>query len=225
MFLCHIITCTISLGDTQDGVALDLNTYTVVEQDGDVLISRSYSSDKDDPFRVRSDAVSSPNIISQEGEGESPEEVCQLFDHAQSPLPLSLPDPTPPLSQLLNHTPELSTTPLQLDTPSNKLIFPNISIVPMISNPINSRKSSPTKSVNKSRDSLNSYDTDEWLDKELEGVASGCGSEDDSIDGDANSNDTWSRGMTREIHWSPDGLPLMTLALISRRSRHRAGTV
>ena len=109
-----------------------------------------------------------------------------------------------------------------------------------------SSDSSPRKVMRKSRDadSLMSCDTDEWIDNQLErdldslqlgeGNRGGTGEpieeegvanegEEGEKEEDVDGFGKWLKGMSKEVEWSPEGLPLMKFALISRRSRHRAG--
>ncbi len=171
---------------------------------------------------------------------ESIQEVCVLPDggnhgntvQSSSPIntrqsaPILIPDklsssPTKPQSttQLINNNSNDLITLTPLATPTNSTIS---STTPSLSS--KSRDSSPIKSINKSHDvtSIASCDTDEWIDNELEQKSTQHLEEKEGPPPPP-CNDKWSKGMTKNVQWTPEGIPLITIALISRRSRHRAG--
>lgn len=92
---------------------------------------------------------------------------------------------------------------------------------------------SPTKSC-KSRDvdSIASFDTDEWADGQLEEELSEPEErehqekkKEKEEEETTESRSKWSEGWSKGPEFSEEGLPLITMALISRRSRHRAGKI
>lgn len=250
---------------------INMRSYTVIEKDeNDQIVSRSYSSDKDDSMTVmqsslnegdndgelstmrdRSMLISSPtkeeDILKQKNttpviniphlniphkdspQGGSAESTCPLPPELLPPLIPTPTDHTPNLSPR-DHTPKSS--PFD-HTPSLSLQHFTVSRIPVITDRnsgSSSHDTSPTKSVSKSNNSLISLDTDEWIDDRIEQ------DDDDQVDlnhvedegndsKEKNDEEGGKWGKTAGVEWSTDGLPLIKIALISRRSRHRAGSV
>ena len=150
------------------------------------------------------------------------------FDHDNAQSDVHQPD----LISINEYSPKISAQSTTQIINVNNNHVPSISIatptnsIPSATPPDSrrSRDSSPTKSVTRSRnDSPVSCDTDEWIDNEFERDTPEEETRRRSLLEDKLPNDKWSKGMAKNIEWTPEGIPLIKIALISRRSRHRAG--
>lgn len=206
---------TVSSLESSMSGTVDIMSYDIIEKEGDSIFYHVYSPSPDEPLMKTIKQEDIPVIK------ENQSDIVSCHDNLLDSEPSN---EVYPLPDKPDHTHSSNSTP----TPQGSPQIPHYSLIKSDdATPQVKHRSPRNSSDNQSHDSNASCDTDDLMNERFEGLPyESIEKKVEDIDGNKSGEDN--------VHWkklfvpnddelNEEGLPTLTMALVSRRSRYRAG--
>lgn len=209
------VPVTISSLESSISGTVDLMSYEIIEKEGDSIFYHVYSPSHDEPLMKTIEQEDIPLIK------ENQSDIMSCHDNL---LGSEASDEVNPLPDKLDQTHSSNSSP----TPQGSPQIPHYSLIKSDdATPQVKRKSPRHSSDNQSHDSIASCDTDDLMNERFEGLPyESIEKNVEDIDGNKSGEDNVHRKklfVPNDDELNEEGLPTLTMALVSRRSRYRAG--